>query len=265
MRCCLRTAGSQSTGTGMSHGLRRTRSATIPQSSGCVERTHGRPFPKARRCRSAAHGRRNMPSAPTTASPSRTRVSATLSARTGSSATRRWRPTRGTRSGPGPVLRPGGRDPGGPTQRTRLWVPEDPAVPRDGSGSGRPAASHAQERGPSGQRSQAGSRAVHTVAPRSSTAEFQAQERCGGTDASARDWASPSLRRCPATARASTRAALVSITPTGRSNANASTARAVYDPTPGRSSNVPSWSGIRPPWRSTMAWAQARRRTARRL
>ena len=53
--------------------------------------------------------------------------------------------------------------------------------------------------------------------------------------------------------RARTRPTLVSTTPTGRSKANASTARAVYGPTPGRASSASRSSGRRPPCRSTTA------------
>ena len=56
---------------------------------------------------------------------------------------------------------------------------------------------------------------------------FQAHPAPGGTTLSARAWACPVVRARPATARARTRAALVSTTPTSRSKANASTARAL--------------------------------------
>ena len=65
-----------------------------------------------------------------------------------------------------------------------------------------------------------------TVAPRSSIAWFQRQPAPGGTEASAAACTSRGRSDRPAR-RASTRATFVSTTPTSRSNANASTARAV--------------------------------------
>ena len=64
--------------------------------------------------------------------------------------------------------------------------------------------------------------------------------------------------------RARTRAMFVSTTATSRSKANASTARAVYGPMPGRASSASRSSGTAPPWRSTIAVAASCRLRARR-
>ncbi len=97
----------------------------------------------------------------------------------------------------------------------RDWRPLTPNVPTAGSGSGRPARAHPQV----AVRAQAphdGLRAVHTVAPRSSMAWFHDQPCPGGTAASASSCASRRFNGRPCH-RASTRAALASITPTSRS------------------------------------------------
>ncbi len=82
---------------------------------------------------------------------------------------------------------------------------------------------------------------------------FHSQTRPAGTLASATACASRRRNGRPTTARASTRAALVSTTPTGCSKAKASTARAVYGPTPGSADSSFSVAGRRPPLPSTTA------------
>ena len=86
--------------------------------------------------------------------------------------------------------------------------------------------------GGKGQASQRGARGRQRSAPRSSIAWFQAHASPWGTAASAARWTSAPVNRRPPT-RASTRATFVSTTATSRSKAKASTARAVYGPTPG--------------------------------
>ena len=86
----------------------------------------------------------------------------------------------------------------------------------------------------SGTRRSAVPRATQIVAPRSMSACAQAAAASGGTKPSAVDWSAFGAVGSGPIARSSTRRMFVSSGATGRSNANARTARAVYGPTPGQ-------------------------------
>ena len=212
----------------------------------------------------ACQGRRNVPVASRTASPSTTSPSATRSARPESSdqpaaAASPSSSTGASRRAATSRPRPWRSDP-----TKRLWDTDTPAEPRAGSGSGRPASDHRHRRR-KGQVPHSGAREVQTVAPRSSSACPKDHPAPMGTMTSTRAWASAGRTGLPATLRAMTRPAFVSTTPTSRSKAKARTARAVYGPTPGRANRSSSWSGTTPPCSATTTAAVAWRYLARRL
>ncbi len=126
----------------------------------------------------------------------------------------------------------------------RAWGLLTPALPTAGSGSGRAATVQAHQR-PTGHRPHAGTAGRHSDAPRSIIDWFQAQASPAGSAASAAACAALGDNR-PPSARASTRATLVSTTAASASKAKASTARAVYAPIPGRASRSVNVGGHRP-------------------
>ncbi len=117
-----------------------------------------------------------------------------------------------------------------------------------------------------GHASQSGFRGLQNVAPTSMTACVHSPGRSAGTSSSAETW-SPcaSTPAAPPITRPRTRRTFVSTAPTGRPNARAATARAVYGPTPGRRSNASSWDGTCSPCSATMIPAAVRSAKARRL
>ena len=108
------------------------------------------------------------------------------------------------------------------------------------AGSGPPPGSFRQAQAPTartGQVAQTGARAVQTRLPKSITARFHSRPEPPGARRSAKACASRGRSGRPAAARARTRPTFVSTAATSASNANASTARAVHGPTPGRATS----------------------------
>ena len=93
-----------------------------------------------------------------------------------------------------------------------------------------------------------GLRARQIVAPRSIRACVQVPGCVVAAIASATNWSwRRGISSVPSARRPRTRPTLTSTAPTGRANAIAATARAVYGPTPGSFSSSSMESGTRPP------------------
>ena len=159
-------------------------------------------------------GSSRRPERSVTINPSATSVATTRSTRSGSPGQPTTMDTRPRWTGPRRRASTSRPRPSRSDPAKRLWGVDTPADPTAGSGcSPLPDAVHRQRRR-TGHRGHRGSPATQTSAPRSSRACPKCHPCPRGTMASTRRWASPGLTGRPATARATTRPALVSTTPT---------------------------------------------------
>ena len=161
--------------------------------------------------------------------------------------------------------RSAGRGPGGPNRRRRSGG----STPRPSRGPDRALSGRRRPNGSaggSGSPSQRGAPATHTVAPRSSRACPKVQPRPAGTMASTRRWASAGPTGRPATARDSTRPALVSTTPTSDLEGEGQDGARRVGPHPGEGQQVRRASRAPgPPWSARWPAAARWRLRARRL